>query len=57
MLCCAGQQESAVVLQMLVQTMQPMLASLQAWLHAGLLDATAQDFFVAEGDYSKQLEA
>ena len=56
MLCCAGQQESAVVLQMLIQTMQPMLASLQAWLHAGLLDVTAQDFFVAEGQPDKQIQ-
>lgn len=48
--CChAGQQETAVILKLLVQSLQPMLASLQAWLYAGLLDSSAQDFFICEG--------
>ena len=40
-----------MVLQMLVQSMQPMLASLQAWLYAGLLDQSAPGFFICEGQH------
>lgn len=47
--CGAGQQETAVVLQLLVHTMQPLLASLQSWLYAGLLQASSLDFFISEG--------
>lgn len=46
-----GQQESTVVLQMLIQSMQPMLTALQSWLYAGLLTSAAQDFFICEGQF------
>lgn len=57
LLCFTGQQESTVVLQMLIQSMQPMLIALQSWLYAGLLDSTAQDFFICEGQLQACLAA
>ena len=38
-----------MVLQILHQSMQPLLASLQAWLYQGLLQAPAHNFFIREG--------
>ena len=49
LLFIAGQQETTVVLQVLTQSMQPMLTALHSWLYAGLLNAAAQDFFICEG--------
>ena len=39
-----------MVLQLLYQSMQPLLASLQAWLYGGLLPASLHNFFICEGE-------
>lgn len=48
--CYTGSQETAVVLQLLQRSMQPLLASLQAWLYAGLLPASPHNFFICQGE-------
>ena len=45
-----GGQETAVVLQVLVHSMQPLLQALQAWLFDGLLQGTLDNFFICEGE-------
>lgn len=39
-----------MALQLLHQSMQPLLASLQAWLYGGLLPASPHNFFICEGE-------
>ena len=46
----AGGQETAVVLQILIESLQPLLAALQAWLFDGLLQGSPHNFFICEGD-------
>ena len=38
-----------MVLQILTQSMQPLLASLQAWLYDGLLQGSPHNFFICDG--------
>ena len=37
------------MLQILVQSMQPLLTALQAWLFDGLLQGAPHNFFICEG--------
>ena len=48
---CIGGQETAVALHVLQQSLQPLLASLQAWLYEGLLPASPHNFFIFEGGW------
>ncbi|KAL0048039.1 hypothetical protein WJX82_006302 [Trebouxia sp. C0006] len=43
-----GRQEAAVILRLWTQSMQPLLAALQAWLYDGLLLGSAHNFFICE---------
>lgn len=47
--CIAGDQESAVLLQLLAASARPYLHQLEAWLSSGLLKDPSQEFLVAEG--------
>ena len=51
---CAGSQETAVVLQILYDSMQPLLAALQAWLYDGLLHGSLHNFFICEGGHPSE---
>ncbi|KAL0024129.1 hypothetical protein WJX77_000413 [Trebouxia sp. C0004] len=43
-----GSQEAAVLLRIWKQSMQPLLAALQAWLYDGLLQGSPFNFFICE---------
>ncbi|KAL0024075.1 hypothetical protein WJX79_003630 [Trebouxia sp. C0005] len=43
-----GSQEVAVILRIWSQSMQPLLAALQAWLYDGLLQGSPDHFFICE---------
>lgn len=45
-----GSQEAAVILRVWKQSMQPLLAALQAWLYDGLLQGSPHNFFICEGE-------
>lgn len=38
------------MLQILVQSLQPLLAALQAWLFQGLLQGSPHSFFICQGE-------